>query len=146
LQCVGQISTVCVELVTRQAGCSLRSPRPTRWGRETTYEDDLPDYYVPEEELRPRLEAIGRAVVERLRPHGLTAVVVGYDEEEGQTHVTSYFRKYPEDLQEIDAIWGHLSDTSGQFFDEAVLLFHVEEAHGCTSDGYSDHVLTLKAA
>jgi hypothetical protein len=112
----------------------------------TDDEGDLPPYYVPDDELRPLLEAIGRAIVDRLRSHGLTAVVVSYDDEEGQTHVTSYFKHYPQELEELDAVWGRLVEVNRLFFDDAVILQHVDEYDGCTEDSYSDHVLTMKAA
>lgn len=111
-----------------------------------TYEDDLPKYYLPEEELRPMLEAIGNAIVERLGPHGLTEVVVSYDDEEGQTHVTAYFRAFPQTYKETVAIFHEFSEVSRRFFDDTVLIPHV-----ATDDGYSHgtgsaHQLVLKAA
>lgn len=112
----------------------------------TCEEDDLPEFYLPDEELRPLLEAIGNAVVERLRTHGLTGVVVRYDDEEGQTHVTAYFKKYPpESLEELDAIWERLVEVDLMFFDDAVIILGADEYDGCAKDAYSDHVLTKAA-
>src|SRR5262245_45218665 len=108
--------------------------------------DNLPPYYVPDDELRPLLEAIGRAVVERLRSRGLTAVVVSYNDEEGQTDVTSYFKSYPQELEELDAVWERLVEVNRLFFDDAVILQHIDEYDGRTEDSYSEHVLTMKAA
>jgi hypothetical protein len=43
-------------------------------------------------------------------------------------------------------IWGHFSDLTGRFFDEAAVYFHVDEADQCTGTGYAGHVLTMAAA
>jgi hypothetical protein len=112
-----------------------------------TYEEDhWSEVHVPEEEVRLLLEAIGAAVVDGLRTRGLTGVVVRYDDEDGQVHATALFKNFPQSLEEHDAIWGHFSDLTGRFFDEAAVYFHLGEADECADAGYADHVLTLAAA
>ena len=109
-------------------------------------EDHLSEVHVPEAEVRPLLEAIGAAVVDGLRARGLTGVVVRYDDEDGQVHATAFFRAYPQSIEENDVIWGHFSDLTGRFFDEAAVYFHVDESDQCTDTGYANHVLTMAAA
>jgi hypothetical protein len=111
----------------------------------TCEEDDLPEFYVPEEELHPLLEAIGNAVVERLRGRGLTGVVVYYDDLEGQTHVTAYLEKYPKTFEEDDAIWEGLVEVSRRFFDETVIILHADEEDGSAYVS-SDRLVALEAA
>lgn len=111
----------------------------------TNEDDHWSQVHVPEEEVRPLLEAIGRAVVEGLRASGVTGVVVTYDDEDGQVHATAFFKKYPQSIEENDVIWRHFSDLTGRFFDQAAVYFHVDETDESTDTGYAEHVLTMAA-
>jgi hypothetical protein len=110
------------------------------------YEDEhWSRLYIPEEKLHSLLEAIANAFIERLRALGLTGVVVSYDDEEGRTHVTAYFEKYPQTFEEDDAIGQGFSEVYRRFFDDAVLIFHIEEEDGGPYVS-SDHLVALQAA
>jgi hypothetical protein len=108
-----------------------------------TYE---PEFQIPDEILRPLLATIGNALVERLREFGLTEVGISYDNEEGQAHVTAFFPEYPVPRERRHAIIGRFLEVEMQFFDDVVLILHLEtDDRRLTTDG-SDHTLTVKAA
>lgn len=104
---------------------------------------DEPEFYIPDEILRPLLTTIGRTLVERLREFGLTAVRISYDEEEGQAHVTAYFPEYPAPRERRHAIIGRFLEVEMQFFDDVVLILHFETDDRRGPAGGSDHALTL---